>query len=349
MYPYQKAQVSFKKIEEIGQEGQNSKVYRVHDEYLDAEMVIKEVEKNDNFSAADYFSEARTLYRSSHPYVVQVSYACEDAKKIYVASPYYKNGSLKRLMSTRFLTTKEIIRYSTHILNGLHNVHSKGLIHFDIKPDNVLISDRNEALLADFGLTKVMDKEGVAKQPKLYIKQFPPEVFGNRECEFDNRFDIYQVGLTMYRMCVGDQAFDDQFSVYQTGPQFGQDVISGKFPDRKAYPLHIPTKLQRTINKCLKVNPGDRFGSAVEVVNALADIDGSILHWEYKPTETHQVWESNVDGVTKTISVCNERKSKAYRKTGSSEPRRITAYCKDDITDMDIIRFLNDEKEMRKK
>jgi serine/threonine protein kinase len=243
-------------------------------------------------------------------------------------------------MSGRFLTTKEIIRYSTHTLSGLQNVHSKGLIHFDIKPDNVLISDRNEALLADFGLTKVMDQDGIANQPTLYIKQFPPEVFGNRECAFDNRFDIYQVGLTMYRMCVGDACFDEQFSVYKTGKDFGESVISGRFPDRKAYPLHIPKKLQKTINKCLKPNPGDRFGSAIEVVNALADIDGAILHWEFKPTKDALVWEQNVDGVIKKIRVCNKKTSEAYTQNGSSKARRVTEYCKENISDEEVIRFL---------
>ncbi len=340
MFPYQKAQVSFKKIEEIGQEGQNSKVYRVHDEYLDAEMVIKEVEKTPGFSADEYFSEARTLYTSTHPNVVQVSYACEDDDRIYVASPFYKNGSLKRLIDNRFLTVKEIIRYSSHALNGLHNVHSKGLIHFDIKPDNILISDRNEALLADFGLTKVMNADGIAQQPLLYVKQMPPEVFGNREKAFDNRFDIYQIGLTMYRMCVGNQLFDQQFGVYETGEQFARDVIAGKFPDRKAYPLHIPKKLQKVINKCLKPNPGDRYGAAIEVVNAIADINGSILHWRYIPTEEERTWQQELDGVTKTISICNMRSSKAYRKNGDSPQRRITAFCKQTITDAEIVSFL---------
>ncbi len=339
MIPYQKAQVSFKKIEEIGQEGQNSKVYRVHDEYLDAEMVIKEVAKTPEFSAEDYFTEARTLYKSIHPNVVQVSYACEDDEKIYVASPFYKNGSLKKYMAKRFLTVKEIIRYSTHILNGLHNVHSKGLIHFDIKPDNILISDRNEALLADFGLTKVMNTDGIANQTKLYQKQFPPEVFGNRDCVFDNRFDIYQVGLLMYRMCVGDISFDDQFSTYTSWEGFGQDVISGKFPDRAAYPLHIPKKLQKTINRCLKPKPSDRFGAAIEVVNSFADIDGSILHWEYKISEGAKSWEKSIDGSLKSISVCNRGTSKAYKKNGNS-PRRIREYCKENITNEEIIRFL---------
>ncbi|WP_404326704.1 serine/threonine protein kinase [Cobetia sp. UIB-001] len=344
MLPYQKAQVSFRKIEEIGFEGQNSKVYRVHDEYLDTELVIKEVEKKNGFNANEYFSEARTLYLSSHPNVVQVSYACEDDEKVYVASPFYQKGSLKRVMEKGFLTVKEIIRYSTHALNGLHNVHSKGLIHFDIKPDNILISDRDEALLADFGLTQIMNTEGVAKQTKLYVKQMPPEVFGNKDKEFDNRFDIYQIGLTMYRMCVGDKSFDEQFSVYETGDIFARDVITGKFPDRKAYPLHIPKKLQRVINKCLKPNPGDRYGAAVEIVNAMSDIDGSILHWQYIPTAQEKKWEKELDGLTKSIYVDSMGASKAYSQKVGSVPRKITAFCKPNITDDEIIEFLSNEK-----
>ncbi len=340
MFPYQKAQVSFKKLEEIGQDGQNSKVHRVHDEYLDAEMVIKEVEKANNFSTDTYFSEARTLYKSVHPNVVQVSYACEDDDKVYVASPFYKNGSLKQIMGNGFLTVKEIIRYATHILNGLQNIHSKGLIHFDIKPDNILISDRNEALVADFGLTKVMNGEGIAKQPMLYIKQMPPEVFGNKDFEFDNRFDIYQVGLTMYRMCVGNVAFDQQFTVYKDGEHFAKDVIAEKFPNRKAFPLHIPKKLQSVIKKCLKPAPIDRYGAAIEVVNALSDIDGSILNWEYQLDGGDQVWTQSVDGIRKKLSVCGRRESKAFKNKENSPPRRVTEFCKQEISDKEIINFL---------
>lgn len=340
MFPYQKAQVSFQKIEEIGFEGKNSKVYRAHDEYLDAELVIKEVEKQDGFSADEYFSEARTLYKSSHPNVVPVSYACEDDNKIYVASPFYRNGSLNKRMQNGFLTVREIIRYSTHILNGLHNVHSKGLIHFDVKPDNILISDRNEALLADFGLTQVMDQEGIAKQPMLYIKQMPPEVFGNQDKEFDNRFDIYQIGLTMYRMCVGNSAFYEQFSVYTDSEQFAKDVRDGKFPNRKAYPLHIPRKLQRAINKCLKPNPGERYGAAIEVVNAIAEIDGPILHWSYLPTKQGHKWEQVLDGTLKSISIDDRRTSLAYSHRVNSPPRKVKAFCKPNIMDAEIIEFL---------
>jgi serine/threonine protein kinase len=339
MFAYTKAEVSFRYLEEIGAEGKNSKVYRAHDEYLDTELVIKEVEKTPGFSVDQYFSEARTLYKSAHPHVVQVCYACEDADKIYVASPFYKNGSLKRLMSTRFLTTREIIRFSVHILNAVQNIHSKGLIHFDIKPDNVLLSDREEGLLADFGLTKIMDAAGIAQQTRLYTKQLPPEAFGHQD--FDNRFDIYQTGLTMYRMCVGDDAFDAQFLKYTDGAIFIADIIAGRFPDRKAYPLHIPSKLQKIVNKCLKPVPGDRYGSAIEVVNALADIDGVILDWQFTLQPDGMIWEQSTDGMVKSLHVSEAGESKAYTKNGGATARRIAAFCKAAITGPEIVGFLN--------
>ncbi len=340
MYAYQLAEVSFRKISEIGQEGKNSKVYRIHDRNMDAELVIKEVEKKSGDFSPDYFEEAQILYKSSHPNVVQVSYVCEDDNNVYIATPYYKNGSLKSLMATRFLTVREIIRYSSQFLSGLQNIHSKKLIHFDIKPDNVLLSDRNEALLSDFGQAKPINLHGLAQQSRLYQKQYPPEVFGNSSHTYDNRFDIYQVGLTMYRMCIGDVAFNEQLSRYTTWEGFGGDVRNGKFPDRKAYPLHIPKKLQTVINKCLKPDPGQRYGSPIEVVNALADIDGSILDWQYTLEDDKRIWEQEVDGTRKFISVCQQLTSIAYKHKASSTPRRVREFCKTKISHNDIVEFL---------
>lgn len=123
--PYQTAQVSFKKQQRIGENGENSEVYVVHDKHLDAELVIKQV-KTDGFNEERYLLEAQLLYKSVHPYVVQVLYACKDAQHIYIAMPYYRRGSLHQVVEAEGLTCRQLIRYSIQFLSGLNNIHSKG-------------------------------------------------------------------------------------------------------------------------------------------------------------------------------------------------------------------------------
>jgi eukaryotic-like serine/threonine-protein kinase len=183
--------------------------------------------------------------------------------------PYYVNGSLKTLMAKQWLTVREIIVLGTQFLSGLHHIHSKRLIHFDIKPDNILISDRGEALISDFGLAKQMKFNGLADQDRMYGKMAPPEAFSTDE--FSNKFDIFQVGLTLYRMSAGDQSFYQQYNEYIENGQLNRDrfryaIRNGKFPDRKLLPEHIPSVLQTTINNCLKCDPTKRYSSILEVV-----------------------------------------------------------------------------------
>lgn len=342
---YQQARVSFQKIKEIGQEGQNSKVFIIHDEYLDAELVLKEINK-ERFSSDEYFREAQTLYKSSHPHIVDINYACEDDEKVYIVSPYYRNGSLKQIISNRFLTIKEIIRYSTHIASGLQNIHSKGLIHFDIKPSNILISDRNEALIGDFGLTKLMNQDGVAAEKDLYVIHTPPEVMGNPDFVFDNRLDIYQLGLTMYRMCVGEADFSYQYDNYKKGDnldgrKFGEALFYGEFPDRNRFPLHIPDKLQNIVKRCLEPNKRKRYDSTIQIVNSLASIEGQILDWQYEICSDYKRWKKEDESGTllRELYWYNDGSSEAFKKRGSGQVK-IRGMCKQTVSEEEIIVFL---------
>jgi serine/threonine protein kinase len=216
--PYQKAEISFDLIREIGAHGTNSHTYVSRDHQLDAEIVTKQISKASLYSPTNFFDESKALYASAHPNVVPIHYACEDSDNIYLAMPYYRKGSLKDLMGTRHLTVREIVTVACQILTALHNIHSKGLIHFDVKPDNILLSDRGEALLCDFGLAKQMNFSGIAAQDRHYAKMIPPEATTGDF--FNATFDIYQLGLTLYRMCNGDTAFYDQFARYGAHPNF---------------------------------------------------------------------------------------------------------------------------------
>ncbi|MQP52686.1 MULTISPECIES: protein kinase [unclassified Flavobacterium] len=162
------ATLNFELKRNIGAEGKNSDVFTAHDKQFDADVVIKRIPKKDFTSPNDYYREAKCLYASKHQNIVTVNYSCEDNDYIYIAMPYYGKGSLESLTNNQFLTVREILKYSIDFLSGVNHIHTKGLIHFDIKPTNILISDSNEALITDFGLAKFTNIHSVAEQDMFY-------------------------------------------------------------------------------------------------------------------------------------------------------------------------------------
>lgn len=298
---YSPALVSFHRIKEIGQDGRNSKVHLVHDEYMDAEIVIKEMPNKDE-SIEKLFKEAQILYASNHPNVVQIQYACKDEENIYIAMPYYKNGSIKSLMEERFLTVREIIRYSIQFISGLAHIHSKGLFHLDIKPDNILISDTNEALLSDFGLADYADENGWYHITKVYIKHIAPEYFSNDRV-ISNQFDIFQVGLTIYRMCIKFQEFDMQFNKFIDGSELKDAICGGEFPSLDIFLQHIPKSLINIIKKCLQVDTSKRYQNVRQILNDLSKIKDQGLDWHYVEIGASEEWSlTNNEKITYVVT-----------------------------------------------
>jgi len=342
--PHRRGEVGFDFIREIGQHGQNSRTYLAREVQLDADVVIKEVAKA-KLDAARFFGEAQALYASTHPNVVQIHYACQDDDNVYVAMPYYRNGSLRDLIDRQFLTVREIITIGCQVLAGLHNVHSKGLVHFDVKPDNVLLSERGEGLLSDFGLARPIGPRGLAELDEFYIRTQPPEGF--RGYEFPRTFDVYQVGMLLYRMCCGNEEFYRQFSTYVPGGVFDRNafrvaVVNGQFPARQDFPPHIPEKLRAAVRKCLQVDPTQRFQSALEAANALAPIDGATLDWRYSKPAGCQRWEKNVEGTCYEFEQAVAGGTICYKTKGAGQRRRVGDGCTARMTDRQVRTFLGD-------
>lgn len=336
--PIDRAEVEFTKIAEIGQDGQNSKTFTARDHQLDADIVIKEIAKASLASPAIYFAESKALYASAHPNVVQLHYACQNADHIFIAMPYYANGSLKPLISDgSHLTIRRVVTLACQTLSALHNIHSKGLIHFDVKPDNILLSDRRDALLSDFGLAKQMTG-GLAHPGKAYQKMIPPEALIG-QAAFDLRWDIYQMGLTLYRMTVGNAEFDRQFASYTDAQTFRNDVLAGRFPDRKKFPPQAPSRLRTVIKNCLKVDPAERYQSAIEVANALALVDGKELDWQLSEVAGVRKWTKNENGISIVLEVSSTGEAQCYKQKGAGKTQRVTAMCRK-VTDSEISRFL---------
>jgi serine/threonine protein kinase len=319
------AELNFETIKEIGFEGRNSQVFLAHDKQLDGDIVVKKILKSSLINANDYYKEAKILYSSSHPNVVSVNYGCSDNDHIYIAMPYYKNGSLKSLIDSRFLSVREVIRYSLQFLMGLHNIHAKGLMHFDIKPDNILISDSNEALLSDFGLSEAMNQAGFAQQDLAYHKHVAPEAYSSTDKTV--QYDIYQAGVTIYRLLNGNVHFEEQLAEAEKN-NFDDYLLKGLFPSRKDYLPHVPKKMKDIVNKAISVDLTARYSTVLELMNDLSEIHEHI-DWYYD-NSTGRKWTKRYHDKTMEISIAETnpgvfdvKTGKTLLKTGRIMPEKL--------------------------
>ena len=258
---------------------------------------------------------------------------------IYIAMPYYKKGSLKKLASKGHLTIREILRYSIQFLSGLHNIHSKGLIHFDVKPDNILISNSNEALISDFGLTKAMDAFGFASPEQIYTKQSPPETFTSTDKTL--HYDIFLSGLTLYRLLNGEEFFHQQLTKFKSRDEYINAVKSGVFPNRSAYLPHIPLKLQRIVNKAISVEIRDRHDNVLELINELSDVDEN-LDWKFNRNGSVDTWSRDNGKHTYMVEVnfanpkdMSIKTTKTNNETGKSQNER--AHCHNNFKSSNVM------------
>jgi serine/threonine protein kinase len=276
-----KANIEFDLIRPIGNnEGKNSKVFLARDKQLDAELVVKQMEISKFNNIDEYFLEAKILYDCKHPNIMEIQYASQDSNYIYLSMPYHKKGSLNSLIDKKHLTVREIIKYSLDLLSGVAYIHSKGLLHLDIKPTNVLLDQSDRAILTDFGLSRYIDENGVANQPINYTYHFDPEFLLHSGRTVLS--DIYQIGLTLYRICNGNNILREQFASLKIDSKnkLKEVILKGEYPKRDYYLPHIPNKLRRIIKKALDIDTSKRYNNVIQMMNDLSDIDEN-LDWNF--------------------------------------------------------------------
>ncbi|ASF29964.1 MULTISPECIES: serine/threonine-protein kinase [Bacillus amyloliquefaciens group] len=311
-----KPHLSLDKWKRIGDvEGKNSEVWIARDTQLEQVLILKKITKKslDQQSVEDYFAEAKILNTSKHPHVMPIYYSAEDDENVYITMPYYANGSLNSVLNERFLTAREIIRYSLDFLSGLLFIHIKGLIHLDIKPTNVIIDDTNKALLTDFGLSKHLGENGFANQGRQYVAHRSPEAYVTTDKTVQD--DIYQAGLTLYRMCNGNADFKTQFEFLKTScnsdVEFIKKIQRGEFPNRKSYLPQIPVKLRRIINKMLHTDIDKRYKDVLSIINDLCKIDET-MDWRYDIIEQERVFVWMLDNTSSIVTVRVEENEGEY-------------------------------------
>jgi eukaryotic-like serine/threonine-protein kinase len=265
-------------------EGKNSEVWIARDTQLEQVLILKKITKKslERQNVEDYFAEAKILNESSHPHIMPICYSAEDDKNVYITMPYYEKGSMNSIIDKQSLSIRDIIKYSLDFLSGLLFIHIKGLLHLDIKPTNIIINEADRAILTDFGLSRYLDETGIASQKLQYTQHRSPESYSTVDkTQLD---DIYQAGLTLYRLCNGNEDFKKQHEIFITKhnrdlQKVSKSIVKGEFPNRKKFLPHVPKKLRRVINKMIQPDPKLRYQDVLSIINDLSKI-GETLDWK---------------------------------------------------------------------
>lgn len=258
-------------IQQIGVGGM-AKVYKAKDRLLDrfvAIKVLKEQYAEDDEFLKKFNNEAQSAAKLNHINIVNVYDIGQDlfeGKKIYyIVMEYVEGETLKDLIDSEGqLSNHDIIDYSVQIAQALKSAHNSGIIHRDIKPQNILIDKYGLAKVTDFGIARVSSNATITYTSSILgtVHYISPEQAKGKIV--DEKSDLYSLGAVMYEMATGKVPFDADNSV-------GIAVmhIQDKAKPAKELNPNLSDHLNYIIMKLLEKEPANRFLNASELIDSL--------------------------------------------------------------------------------
>ena len=196
-------------------------------------------------------SEITIQQNLDYPKIVKIKEYIEDSKYIYIIQEYCKNNALSTLLSKRkYFTEIEVQNYIFQLIQGLHYLHSRKIIHRDIKPNNLLLDEKLELKIADFGLSKKL-YEGQKLKEKLGTQVFmAPEIWELSETGYSLEVDIWSLGIVMFKLLTGKLPFENKNNN-------GKDIIKGEFsfPDKPFISIEAKNLIKQILVKDPRKRP----------------------------------------------------------------------------------------------
>ena len=253
----------YKIIEKIG-EGGMGEVYLAEDTDLGRKVALKFLSEHltsDPDIKARFKREAKAAAALNHPNIITIHEVGEFEGKTYIVMEYVEGESLKERLSKQELSLDKTIEMATEVCKGLSEAHQAGIVHRDIKPDNILLDLKGRVKIADFGLAKVKGVSRLTKQESTLgtVNYMSPEQTRNEDV--DRRSDIFSFGAVLYEMITGRLPFEGDYEAAVTYSILHED------PDPVArYKANVPDGLQSIINKTLAKTPDERYQHADEII-----------------------------------------------------------------------------------
>jgi serine/threonine-protein kinase len=282
-------------VRRIGGGGMANVYYAEHPE-LGRPLVIKvlhahlarEAEMRERFRR-----EAEAAAGLQHPHVCPIIDYGSAGQSVYIVLPFLAGGSLAdQLTRERVVAPAQAASVCAQVSAALDYAHRKGIVHRDVKPDNVLFDDDRYALLTDFGIATArfharLTGTGRAMGTPHYMS--PEQAMGKM---VDGRSDIYAVGVMLYEMLLGFPPFDGADSYSVGYKHVHEQPVPPEIVDSRT-----PPALAAIVMRCLAKAPNERYQRGMELADALL----AFVAGQRAPTEQRAAWLSRLSGVSTPI------------------------------------------------
>lgn len=254
--------------------GGMSRVFLADDLVMHREVAIKMLREEyvkDEAAVRRFVHEAKAVSMLSHPNVVSVYDVAMVSKDKYIVLEFAEGITLKEYLREKGpLSAAEAIHISVQILSGLEHAHSKGIIHRDIKPQNIIIAPDGSIKVTDFGIAKLPNVETITMADKAIgsVHYISPEQASGKPV--DHRSDLYSLGIILYEMICNRLPFEADTAVAVACKQISESAIPPS-----AFMKNVPRGLEQILMKAMSKRPDDRFDNAVQMLSCLKRLEST--------------------------------------------------------------------------
>jgi predicted ATPase len=264
--------------------GGMGEVYRARDTRLERDVAIKVLPERlaaDRERLTRFEREARSASALNHPNVVTIYDVGEEGSVFYIAMELIEGKTLRELIADGPLSLRELLQIGSQAAEGLARAHSSGILHRDLKPDNLMVSEDGFVKILDFGLAKASDS---GPEPQKTISReltesgavmgtvpyMSPEQASGRSIDF--RSDQFSLGCVLYEMATGKRAFKRD-----TAAETLAAIIRDEPEPIASLNPRVPAPLCWTVERCLAKDPEQRYASTRDLARDVAAVRDRFL------------------------------------------------------------------------
>ena len=216
-------------------------------------------------------NEAETAAQLKHPNIIRIRFVARSGNYVYFGMDLCADSLAARLEREGPLPEADILRITGDVAQGLRFAHDQGVIHRDLKPDNILLHADGSAVISDFGIARALS--GYVASTGVNMTIGTPQYLSPEQAQgrpLDARLDFYALGVTLFKAATGEVPFSssDWFELARMHVEDAPPSLRKKRPE-------LSKRFERVVMKCLAKHPDDRYRDAAELLGDLSGKDGT--------------------------------------------------------------------------